>query len=544
MGMAACAAESGGTTVAMCELIGLGPEDPLADTCAVAMATTLTFACKQLCGMAVGEITKIALNKLDPRCSNAAAEYAVATRMSNNEESQVAETGGWECWIYSKAANLISSKVAEMETSCNTEVMAECAAKSRGTTDKICGEIGLTSGISGDIWSLTSGNSCEEEISQAMAYACKKLCGMAVAEVEKLVLTKLNPGCSKAPNCEGYLFRKNLPQDWCSKLTNWAECGIADGVVYGSGYGCTFKSHNGGVHCKTLNSGNECNQFQLQHSAAEYAVATRMANSKRTHGLESHGCHNWALSMADCSVDSDCCPEHSWTCGRDNKCVWHQDGRLTDDLEEFIIFGRMSDNEEIRVAESSGCYKWTLFMADCEVDSDCCPEKSWTCGRDNKCIWHDLSPNAWSECDIYTKAANWIASKVAAQGACTAESMAACAAESGGTTVAMCELIGLGPEDPLADTCAVAMATTLTFACKQLCGMAVGEITKIALKKLDPRCSKAEAEHAVARLLDLEETQVAKSSSKGCSKWTLFMADCVDNSDCCPENSWTCGRDN
>merc|ERR1711953_1540104 len=183
------------------------------------------------------------------------------------------------------------------------------------------------------------------------------LCGMAVAEVEKLVLTKLNPGCSKAPNCEGYLFRKNLPQDWCSKLTNWAECGIADGVVYGSGYGCTFKSHNGGVHCKTLNSGNECNQFQLQHSAAEYAVATRM-----------------------------------------------------------------SDSEETQVAESSGCHKWTLFMAECEVDSDCCPEKSWTCGRDNRCIWHDLSPNAWSECDIYTKAANWIASKVAAQGACTAES--------------------------------------------------------------------------------------------------------------------------
>merc|ERR1711953_921650 len=268
----------------MCELIGLGPEDPLADTCAVAMATTLTYACKKLCGMAVGEITKLALQKLDPKCSNTAAEYAVATRMSDSEETQV--------------------------------------------------------------------------------------------------------------------------------------------------------------------------------------------------------------------------------------------------------------------AESNGCHKWTLFMAECEVDSDCCPEKSWTCGRDNRCIWHDLSPNAWSECDIYTKAANWIASKVAAQGACTAESMAACAAESGGTTVAMCELIGLGPEDPLADTCAVAMATTLTFACKQLCGMAVGEITKIALKKLDPRCSKAEAEHAVARLLDLEETQVAKSSSKGCSKWTLFMADCVDNSDCCPENSWTCGRDN
>jgi len=95
------------------------------------------------------------------------------------------------------------------------------------------------------------------------------------------VLKKLDPSCSHAApspasvsNCEGYLSYKNLPQDWCSKLDQWALCGIGDGRVYGSGYGCTFKRYNDQNYCKPLNSGNECNQFQLKNSEKSMMVAT------------------------------------------------------------------------------------------------------------------------------------------------------------------------------------------------------------------------------------------------------------------------------
>eukprot|EP00493_Phyllostaurus_siculus_P025902 UN26247 len=125
----------------------------------------------------------------------------------------------------------------------------------------------------------------------------------------------------------------------------------------------------------------------------------------------------WSLCTRQ-EVDAKHCNKHG--CGNDSEYVWVLE---TNGAEDAVA--RMSPVEESEVAESSGCSKWTLFWADCKVDSDCCPEKSWTCGRDNKCIWHDLSPNAWSKCDIYIKAANWIASKVADEAACTTEAMAA-----------------------------------------------------------------------------------------------------------------------
>jgi len=155
----------------------------------------------------------------------------------------------------------------------------------------MCGLIGLAPG---DPFADT----CAEEMKSALDFACKKLCGMAVGEITKLVLKKLEPRCVKtaeesvagywsaagkwiadgveaatASNCEGYLYFDSLPTDWCLKLTSWAECGIADGVVYGEGYGCTFKRFNDGTHCKDLNSGNECNQFQLTMPEKSMMVA-------------------------------------------------------------------------------------------------------------------------------------------------------------------------------------------------------------------------------------------------------------------------------
>merc|ERR1711881_331514 len=140
--------------------------------------------------------------------------------------------------------------------------------------------------------------------------------------------------------------------------------------------------------------------------------------------------------------------------------------------------------EEQAVAEGDGCSKFTLFDADCKVDSDCCPINSWTCRRDNKCIRHSLSPNAWSKCDVYNKAAAWIAGEVTSYKTCTEESMVACSASSGTTMAAACELIGLGPEDPMANGCALALVGALTWACTEMCGMAMNEIKQPTLNKM------------------------------------------------------------
>jgi len=70
------------------------------------------------------------------------------------------------------------------------------------------------------------------------------------------------PSPDVASNCGGYLLFKNLPKDWCSELSEYAICGIGDGKILGSGYDCKFEPHDTGS-CKDLNSGNECNKFQI-----------------------------------------------------------------------------------------------------------------------------------------------------------------------------------------------------------------------------------------------------------------------------------------
>jgi len=63
-------------------------------------------------------------------------------------------------------------------------------------------------------------------------------------------------------NCEGYLAFEDLPEDWCSKISTWGQCGIADGIIKGSGYGCDFTPGTTLGYCKNTDSGSQCNVFQ------------------------------------------------------------------------------------------------------------------------------------------------------------------------------------------------------------------------------------------------------------------------------------------
>jgi len=56
-------------------------------------------------------------------------------------------------------------------------------------------------------------------------------------------------------------------------------------------------------------------------------------------------------------------------------------------------------------------------------------------------------------------------------------------AEFDAEAVAACEAAGLGPEDPLADTCAAAIATGLTFACKQAVKAAGNQLADLVIEK-------------------------------------------------------------
>jgi len=62
-------------------------------------------------------------------------------------------------------------------------------------------------------------------------------------------------------NCPLYKTHAQLPKDWCNQIDEWAICGVADGTVSGSGYGCKFQRGKHG-YCKALNSGDQCNKFQ------------------------------------------------------------------------------------------------------------------------------------------------------------------------------------------------------------------------------------------------------------------------------------------
>merc|ERR1712131_146045 len=65
-----------------------------------------------------------------------------------------------------------------------------------------------------------------------------------------------------AENCPEYLDYEDLPPNWCSQLSRWAICGIGNGVVDGSGYGCKFHpAERRKGYCKDPNYTNQCAKF-------------------------------------------------------------------------------------------------------------------------------------------------------------------------------------------------------------------------------------------------------------------------------------------
>jgi len=76
------------------------------------------------------------------------------------------------------------------------------------------------------------------------------------------------PTVAVVTNCDRYLMYHELPSNWCDSLMSWAICGIADGVIYGSNWGCEFRSNQTGV-CN-IDGNDQCTQF-LRESDIESA---------------------------------------------------------------------------------------------------------------------------------------------------------------------------------------------------------------------------------------------------------------------------------
>jgi len=88
-------------------------------------------------------------------------------------------------------------------------------------------------------------------------------------------------------NCASYQFYEDLPEDWCTRIDQWAICGIANGKVSGKGYNCEFTPGATG-NCKDLNSGNTCNALQKngrESFATAQSVISIPAEFSMLHGF-------------------------------------------------------------------------------------------------------------------------------------------------------------------------------------------------------------------------------------------------------------------
>jgi hypothetical protein len=86
-------------------------------------------------------------------------------------------------------------------------------------------------------------------------------------------------------------------------------------------------------------------------------------------------------------------------------------------------------------------------------------------------------------CQQYEKIAEKMAGLIAGKG-CSIAAKATCTAEfvAAGTTA--CELAGLGPEDPAADICAVAVDGAVAWGCSELCNYVAKDAIQPILKKI------------------------------------------------------------
>merc|ERR1711928_73606 len=119
------------------------------------------------------------------------------------------------------------------------------------------------------------------------------------------------PSPDVASNCGGYLRFKDLPKDWCSELSEYAICGVGDGIVSGSGYDCKFEPHKTGS-CKQIDSGNECNKLQIDtdniHANCHFEEKEMDCGESCPSGWE----YTHDTGCGCCSSVFDCGHCHNW----------------------------------------------------------------------------------------------------------------------------------------------------------------------------------------------------------------------------------------
>jgi len=144
----------------------------------------------------------------------------------------------------------------------------------------------------------------------------------------------------------------------------------------------------------------------------------------------------------------------------------------------LALHANAEDDFEVAVAGIScddGSCPW--YCVGCQ----CCGGTCWFLGSGDNCGSKGLS------CQLFTKVAMYVAKKVSGSG-CGFLARSWCTIEAGAGGAAACEVIGVGPEDPAADACAVAVVTAVSWACKYACGKSVAEAAKLIMNHIAPSC--------------------------------------------------------
>merc|ERR1719445_2201606 len=94
-------------------------------------------------------------------------------------------------------------------------------------------------------------------------------------------------------------------------------------------------------------------------------------------------------------------------------------------------------------------------------------------------------------CDMWQKVADKLVGFVADKG-CDWAAKLACGAEASVVAIGGCQVLGLGPADPLSDVCSVAAESAVIWGCSELCNLPVKDATSKLLHKLDGGCGNAQ----------------------------------------------------
>merc|ERR1719445_3013475 len=180
-------------------------------------------------------------------------------------------------------------------------------------------------------------------------------------------------------------------------------------------------------------------------------------------------------------------------------------------------------------------------------------------------------------CDMWQKVADKLVGFVADKG-CDWMAKLGCGAEASVVAIGGCQVLGIGPADPLSDVCSAAAESAVIWGCSELCNLPVKDATSKLLHKLDGGCGNAQVKMAASvpyskttNANDVQEPQVKmtasmphpvdnhstnktsshqgaaptapapRDSKKKCGH--MFFKSCSNDGDCCSSHGWTCGKD-